>query len=110
MIPPKKPCVKFSQGVGISDTVLAVAEKTEIFETYEIIKTIINLGGEKPDLKQVKNSLLGQTEIFRNADNIRRVRALVQAHLETLNVDQRFPDFFSLTIGRIEQGGDMGMG
>jgi len=38
------------------------------------------------------------------------VWALVHAHLETLNVDPRFPDFFSLTVGWIEQGGGYGDG
>ena len=89
------------QEVGISDTVLAVAEKEQILETFDILQAIITLAGKRPTLKQVKTSLLGHTQVFLNADNIRRVRTLVQAHVETLNVDERFPDLFSLVLGQI---------
>jgi hypothetical protein len=88
---------KLLQRVGISDTVLAVTEQEEIVGTFEIVKGIVTLDGQKPDFKQVKQSLLGQTRMFNNADNIRRVRALVQAHLEKLQVDRRYPEFFSLS-------------
>ncbi|GIK43647.1 MAG: hypothetical protein BroJett011_74800 [Chloroflexota bacterium] len=99
--PPENAMRKTLQSVGISDAALAVAEQAEVAETFEIIKAIITPCREKPDFKQVKKSLLGQTRILNRADNIRRVRALVQAHLEKLQADQHYRDFFSLVVGFI---------
>jgi hypothetical protein len=78
--------------VGVSDSILALAVREEVLETLEVFKTLMQ--GDTLTFKQVKLSLLEKTEAFHNADNIRRVRALVQAHLERLRTDERFPGFF----------------
>jgi hypothetical protein len=77
---------------GVGDTLLATAVKPEIEEAYTLLTQLTN--GASLRLRQIKGSLLGQTPIFSYADNIRRVRALVQAHLEALHRDTRFPGFF----------------
>ena len=77
---------------GVADNILALAVKDEVIATFRLFQTMMH--GDLPSLKQVKQSLLGKTEAFNSADNIRRVRVLVQAHLERLNVDERFPGFF----------------
>jgi hypothetical protein len=78
---------------GVASQILAVAVKTEVEETFTLFKAM--LAGASPTLGQVKQSLLGQTGAYQQADNIRRVRALVQAHLERLVQSPRFPNFFS---------------
>lgn len=80
---------------GVSAAILATAVQAEVFETFDIFKALMQ--GEQPRFRQVKKSLLGKTEVFHRADNIRRVRALVQAHLERLATDDRFPEFFSFS-------------
>ena len=78
---------------GVSATILSTAVQKEVLETFQIFAALMQ--GDAPTFRQVKQSLLGQTEAFRNADNIRRVRALIQAHLERLQADERFPGFFA---------------
>ncbi len=78
---------------GVSATILSIAVQEEVFETFGIFKALMH--GNHPTYKEVKNSLLGKTAAFHKADNIRRVRTLVEAHLERLNADARFPNFFS---------------
>ncbi|MBE7553243.1 MAG: hypothetical protein HS126_19405 [Anaerolineales bacterium] len=78
---------------GVPHAVLATAAQAEVTETCALIQTLLR--GETATFKQVKQSLLGRTEAFQAADNIRRVRVLVQAHLEKLHTDLRYPDFFS---------------
>ncbi len=78
--------------VGVPADTLAVAERSEVAESFMLVK---QMGAPKqPSYKDIKNSLLGKTQIFYKADNIRRVRILVQAHLEKLQSDPRFLDFF----------------
>ncbi len=81
------------QQAGVADSILALATEPEVTGTFEIFKALKS--DQQPGFKQVKQSLLGATAIFLNADNVRRVRFLVQAHLEKLNTDERFPDFFT---------------
>jgi hypothetical protein len=81
------------QQAGLADKILATATQAEVFETLTLVKALAQ--GEGATFKQLKQSLLGKTEIFQNADNIRRVRTLVQAHLEQLHGDKQYPDFFS---------------
>jgi len=78
---------------GVADAVLATATRAEVIETANLISALHR--AETPAFKQVKQSLLGQTEAFHAADNIRRVRTLVQAHLEKLRGDPRYPNFFT---------------
>jgi hypothetical protein len=78
---------------GVPDPILATATLAEVSATYELVMGLSQ--GHPPPFKQVKQSLLGQTEAFQAADNVRRVRVLVQAHLERLNSDSRYSDFFS---------------
>ena len=80
---------------GVSAVILATAVQREIFETFEIFTELMHSDNHNPTIKQLKKSLLGRTDVFQQADNIRRVRALVQAHLEELVSDERFPHFFS---------------
>ncbi|MBI1880007.1 MAG: hypothetical protein HYR94_17615 [Chloroflexi bacterium] len=80
---------------GVPDVVLATAIQTEISATSKLIKALAQ--DHSPTFKQVKQSLLGQTEAFQAADTIRRVRVLVQAHLVKLNADPKYPGFFSYT-------------
>jgi hypothetical protein len=80
---------------GIPTEVLAIATQTEVTDTFALIKALV--AGILPSYKQIKQSLLGQTETFHNADNIRRVRALVEAHLERLHTDPKYPNFFAYT-------------
>jgi hypothetical protein len=82
------------RAAGVNDHILATAARSEIKETCDLI-TALYQSRAVPGFEEIKPSLLGKTAAFRNADNIRRVRALVQAHLETLHEDERFPDFFS---------------
>ena len=84
---------------GVGSNLLATAVKSEIEETFELVQQL--MCSAPPPYKQIKASLLGKTPAFSNADNIRRVRSLVQAHLEALYYDERFPDFFSYS-NRIE--------
>lgn len=79
--------------VGVPDAVLALATQAEVVETVQLLSAFHQ--PQPPTFKQVKQSLLGQTEAFHAADNIRRVRTLVQAHLEKLRGDVRYPNFFS---------------
>jgi hypothetical protein len=81
------------QQAGLADAILATATQADVFETLTLVKTLTQ--GEGVTFKQLKQSLLGRTEIFQNVDNIRRVRALVQAHLEKLHSDEHYPDFFA---------------
>lgn len=78
---------------GVPRSVLATAAQAEVAETCALIQTLQR--GETATFKQIKQSLLGRTEAFQAADNIRRVRVLVQAHLEKLHADTRYPNFFS---------------
>jgi hypothetical protein len=80
---------------GVPHAVLATATQAEVAETCALIQALRR--GETVTFKQVKQSLLGQTEVFHAADNIRRVRVLVQAHLEKLHADTHYPNFFSYT-------------
>ncbi len=82
------------QEANVSAEILSIAVKNEVAETFKLFKAL-RYGGNPPSFKQVKNSLLGKTEAFHQADNIRRVRTLVQAHVERLYADERFPNFFS---------------
>jgi hypothetical protein len=84
---------------GVGDDILAAAVKPEVEETFELFQALMH--GPPPTVRQIKKSLLGQTPAFSHADNIRRVRTLVQAHLEVLHRDQRFAGFFSYAT-RIE--------
>lgn len=77
---------------GVGDALLATAVKPEIEEAFGLLAQMMN--GTSPSLRQIKSSLLGKTPVVGHADNIRRVRALVQAHLEVLHRDARFPGFF----------------
>ncbi len=81
------------QEAGVGDIILASAVRDEVEETFNLFRGLMQ--GAPPSFGQVKKSLLGKTKTFRAADNIRRVRALVQAHLERLSSDQRFPGLFS---------------
>ena len=78
---------------GVGDSIMATAVQQEVFDTFEMFTAFMN--GSPPTFKQVKQSLLGQTGSFHNADNIRRVRALVEAHLDRLHADERFLGFFT---------------
>ncbi|HMQ55995.1 MAG TPA: hypothetical protein PKD98_28200, partial [Anaerolineae bacterium] len=78
---------------GVASNILVAAVKTEVEEAFALFKAM--LADDSPTLGQVKQSLLGKTEAYQKADNIRRVRALVQAHLERLVQSPRFPEFFS---------------
>ena len=78
---------------GVADSILATAVREEIFEAFEIFLRL-KQGDDDPSFREIKQSLLGKTEAFHNADNIRRVRTLVQAHLDKLVTDERFSDFF----------------
>lgn len=80
---------------GVPHPILATAVQAEVAETYSLIQALRR--GETATYKQIKRSLLGRTEAFQAADNIRRVRVLVQAHLEKLHADTRYPNFFSYT-------------
>ncbi|GAB4456825.1 MAG: hypothetical protein Kow0031_37880 [Anaerolineae bacterium] len=77
---------------GVGDALLATAVQAEVEVAYNLIHQMMQ--GPQPGFRQVKKSLLGKTPTYAQADNIRRVRALVQAHLEALHHDQRFPEFF----------------
>jgi hypothetical protein len=78
---------------GVGDAILATAIHSEIGDTYQVFKALMQ--GQKLTLKEIKSSLLGRTAAFQNADNIRRVRTLVGAHLQRLAADSRFANFFS---------------
>jgi hypothetical protein len=80
---------------GVSAVILATAVQAEVFDAFEIFTALMHSDNNRPTMKRLKNSLLGKTDVFQQADNIRRVRALVQAHLEVLVADERFPHFFS---------------
>ncbi len=80
---------------GISYKILALAERDEVGNTFKVLYALQTDG--EPTFKEVKQSLLGKTELFTAADNIRRVRALVKAHLEEMHADERFPNFFNYT-------------
>ncbi|MDX1522157.1 MAG: hypothetical protein R3264_11055 [Anaerolineae bacterium] len=77
---------------GVSDYLLATAVQEEVFATFDIFKALHE--GNSVAFKTVKTSLLAKTKAFHNADNIRRVRVLVEAHLDKLSSDERFPNFF----------------
>lgn len=78
---------------GVAEAILALATQAEVAETCGLIRALTQ--ADAPTFKQVKQSLLGQTEAFHAADNARRVRVLVQAHLEKLQADPRYPNFFT---------------
>lgn len=80
------------RAAGVNSTILALAVNDEVVATFELFKAMMR--GELPTFKQVKKSLLGKTEVFHSADNVRRVRVLIEAHLERLSSDERFPGFF----------------
>lgn len=80
------------QQAGVPDRNLAVATQEEVFQAFQLVQAMAH--SERPSFRQVEKSLLGETQTFQNADNIRRVRALVQGHLERLHGDERFLDFF----------------
>ena len=77
---------------GVPDKVLALATQTEVLATGSLLHRLSQ--PDLPTFNEVKKSLLGQTEIFQQADNARRVRTLIQGHLERMYHDERFPDFF----------------
>jgi hypothetical protein len=81
------------QKVGVAADILATATQPEIFETFALVKALAQ--GNLVTFKQIKQSLLGQIEAYQNADSTRRVRTLVQAHLERLHQEAKYPDFFS---------------
>jgi hypothetical protein len=81
------------QKAGVDNDILALAVRQEVEDTAEILRRLMH-EPEEPTLKEVQLSLLGQTPAFSNADNIRRVRALVEAHLACLSADHRFDGFF----------------
>ena len=85
---------------GVADSILATAVREEVLEAFEIFKRLRQ--GDAPSFREIKRSLLGKTEVFHNADNVRRVRTLVQAHLEKLVADERFSDFFGYSTQIIE--------
>ena len=58
---------------GISYKILALAERDEIGNTFKLLYALQTDGN--PTIKEVKQSLLGKTELFTAADNIQRVRA-----------------------------------
>jgi hypothetical protein len=78
---------------GVADSILAVATQEEILETFAVFKALSD--ETPPTFKAVKHTLLGKTEAFANADNTRRVRVLVEAHLDRLTADENFPNFFT---------------
>ncbi len=80
---------------GVAADILATATQAEIFETFALIQTLAQ--GSPVTFNQIRHSLLGQIEAYQSADNTRRVRTLVQAHLERLHRDPQYPGFFSLT-------------
>jgi hypothetical protein len=80
------------QQAGVTDSILALATQSEVKQTYAVFQGLHQV--ELPTFKQIRQSLLGQTEVFNNADNIRRVRALVEAHLQRLSEDGRYPGLF----------------
>jgi hypothetical protein len=82
------------QAAGVEDHILAAATRSEIKKACGLIAALYR-NDPAPRFKQIKSSLLGKTAAFQHADNIRRVRTLVQAHLETLHQDKRFSDFFA---------------
>ena len=81
------------QQAGLADAILATANQAEVTTAHELITALAQ--GNDPTFKQVKQSLLGQTQAFQTADTIRRVRVLVQAHLKKFYGDPRYPNFFS---------------
>jgi hypothetical protein len=81
--------------VGVPHAVLATTAQAEVAETWTLIQALLQR--QTVTYKQVKQSLVGRTEVFQAADNIRRVRVLVQAHLEKLHADPRYPNFFAYT-------------
>jgi hypothetical protein len=78
---------------GVADAILATAVDQQALDAFEIL-TSLKQGGA-PAYHTIRHSILGQTQAFHNADNVRRVRALVQAHLKRLAADERFPGFFA---------------
>ena len=88
------------QQAGVSSSILAMATQSEVTRTLEVFKQLMR-AEDGPDFKQIQRSLLGQTRAFHNADNARRVRALVTAHLDRLKADKRFAGLFSYS-NRIE--------
>ncbi len=80
------------QQAGVADPILALATQPEVQQTYAVFQGLHQ--AEPPTFKQIRQSLLGQTEVFNDADNIRRVRTLVEAHLQRLSEDTRYPGFF----------------
>lgn len=80
---------------GIADEILATAVLEEVRETFNLFKALKQ--GDLPHYNVVRNSLVGQTEAFQYAENVRRVRALVRAHLKRLHTDERFQEFFSFS-------------
>lgn len=78
---------------GIADSILATATQKEIFEAFDIFQALAQ--ASPPTFKEVKQTLLGRTATFLDADNVRRVRTLVQAHLDRLVEDENFPNFFT---------------
>ena len=87
---------------GVGDAILAIAIHSEIDSTFQIFKALMQ--GQELPLNEIKDSLLGQTAAFQNADNVRRVRTLVGAHLQRLATDTRFANFFTYKTGIIFGG------
>jgi hypothetical protein len=77
---------------GVADEILAKAVEEEVLEAFGVFQALKQ--GQAPTYLEIRRSILGSTEIFHKADNIRRVRTLVQAHLENLAASKRFANFF----------------
>ena len=77
---------------GVADMILAMAVEDEIDQAFDILRALKQ--GRAYSYLEIKRSILGRTEIFHNADNIRRVRTLVRAHLDKMAADERFPNLF----------------
>jgi hypothetical protein len=82
------------QEAGVDNDILATATRDEVDDTCQFFGKLM-VAEQLPSVAEIKTTLLGKTQAFQTADNIRRVRSLVQAHLEKLHSDERFPGFFS---------------
>jgi hypothetical protein len=89
------------QEVGVENDILATATRAEIDDTCRLFQRLME-AEPPPTIDDIQNSLLGKTPAFQNAVNIRRVRSLIQAHLEKLHQDERFPGFFAYSTQILE--------
>jgi hypothetical protein len=86
------------QEAGVDNNILATATHSEVEDTCRLFERLMQ-ADSLPTVKDIKTTLLGKTPAYKNADNIRRTRSLIQAHLETLHQDSRFPGFFAFSTG-----------